>query len=140
MLNNLLIWTNMSGKWHIYVHLEIIYWNANELIIKGQARSNIEGKQQPIIMNFFLWISAYLKECNKLHISLTIKKTDKIGLCISWPFKGNGLKVTGIGSKQGTSTTEGFFFPCDHFISCNTWILWGYLYVSLLTNFFLAMT
>lgn len=61
-------------------------------------------------MNFFLWISAYLKECSKLHISLTIKKTDKIGLCISWPFKGNGLKVTGIGSKQGTSTTEGFFF------------------------------
>lgn len=74
-------------------------------------------------MNFFLWISAYLKECSKLHISLTIKKTDKIGLCISWPFKGNGLKVTGIGSKQGTSTTEDFFFfffPCDHFISCNT--------------------
>lgn len=137
MLSNLLIWTNMSGKWHIYVHLEIIYWNANELIIKGQARSNIEGKQQPFKMDFLLWISAYLKECSKVHISLKCKKTDKIGLCISWPFKGDVLKVTGIGSKQGTSTTEGFFFnfPCDHFISCNTWILWGYLYHSWPTSF-----
>lgn len=101
----------MSGKWHIYVHLEIIYWNANELIIKGQASSNIEGKQPPFIMNFFLWISAYLKECSKVHISLTCKKTDEIGLCISWPLKGDGLKVTGLGNKQGRySYHKGFFF------------------------------
>lgn len=86
-------------------------------VYASESFTEMQTKVKQAVHNSHLkWISFFgflhLKECSKVHISLAFKKADKIDLYILWPFIGDGLKVTGIGSKQGTPIKEFFFsFP-----------------------------